>query len=325
MNYPPERHADGPGFRFGTIRSGFMSRIVWNLSSAWILALLTSAAPIFVATRAQAACSSFSAFQSLPVSALTTLQVKLTFVGVSDATLASMGVTAFGNTFNLSQFSPCQLLQGAYSGDMSLNLAFATTAELQTLIANVATLPAVTAGGVATVPYVSFSLSLAQPSNIAFEAVLDQPTAATLFPQIASALANEKAASQFVQQFGCGADVLPAGKPTDVTNAFTVKLSGVRLRRDNGLFVGDLTVANNSGGSPAAPVSVVLKFTGSSNVKLANPDGMTCVTPPGGQAYINLSTIPAQGSSVTVPVEFSNPDSETITVTSQVLAGPGSR
>jgi hypothetical protein len=302
-----------------------MNRKSWKLWFALTAPLLTSAAAVFVATSAQAVCSPYSAFQTLPPSALGTLQVKLTYIGsISTAVLASAGVTALGNTFNVSQFGPCQQLSD-YPGDTSPNLTFASTTELQTLIGNVATLPAVTAGGVAASPYLSFSLSLAQPSNIAFEAVVDQPTATALLSQIMAALANEKSASQSLSQFGCGAAVLPAGAPTDVTSAFTVTLSGVRLRRDDGLFVANLTVANNSGGTPSSPVSVVLTFTGSSNVSLANSDGMTCLTLPGGRGYLNLPTIPTQGSSVNVPVQFTNPDRETIAITAQVLAGPGTR
>jgi hypothetical protein len=301
-----------------------MSRDLGRLLRTVAAVALLCAAQTYVAGNALALnCSPYSTFLSLPASALGTLEVKVSYVGVSNAAFPSFGVTAIGNTFQVSQFSPCQQLPGAYFNDSTMNVAFASTQELHTLIANVGGLAAVTAGGVTASPFLSFSLSVSQPSNIAFEAIVDQPTASALLAQIATSLASEATASQMLSQLGCDVGITSSTKPSDVTTAFTVKLSGVRLRRSDGLFVADLQVTNNSAGSPPAPVSVVLGLAG--NVRLANPDGHTCAVAPGGKAFINLATIPAQGSSVTLPVQFTNPDVETITITPQVLAGPGSR
>jgi hypothetical protein len=303
-----------------------MNRESWRLSLAGAAVLLASLAPSLVATNAAAlSCAPFSTFQSLSSSSLATLQVKLTYVGVSNAAFPSIAITAFGNTFDLTQFSPCQQIVGGYFNDLSLNVTFASPAELQTLINNVGTLSAVTAGGVVANPYLSFSLSITQPSNLAFEAVIDQPTATALMTQVAASLTNETATSKSLAAFGCNAGILPPGMPTDITSQVKVSLSGLRLRRDTGLYVGNLTVTNNSAGTLTAPVSVAVGFTGSSSVRLAAPDGTTCAVSPGGRGFLNLTSLPAQGSNVTMPVQFTNPDAEPITITTQVLAGPGSR
>src|SRR5437879_6152272 len=124
-----------------------MSRELWKSGFMAAAVLAIGMAPTLVASSARAqTCSPYSDFQSLPASSLATLQVKLSFVGSSNSAFSSFAVTALGNAFDVSKFSPCQQLPGSYFNDTTLNVTFATPQELQTLISNVASLPAVTAG-----------------------------------------------------------------------------------------------------------------------------------------------------------------------------------
>lgn len=265
-------------------------------------------------------CAPYSSFQAMSAAQLATLQVKLTFAGSSKGLLPSVAFTGLGNTYDATLFSPCQR-----SGlvDPSARVNFATTSDLAALITNVATLPTVTAGGASANPFLSFSLANSQPSKVAFEAVLDQPTTVALFSQLRASFADNKSIMLVLSKLGCSLGTLEAGVPTDVSGGFSVALSGLRLKRPTNTYVSVLTVTNNSASTPSAPLSVVLDLP--INVTIVNPDGVTCQTSPQGRGFINLSSIPAPGKSVSVPVEFTNPDQEPVTFKTRILAGPGAR
>jgi hypothetical protein len=266
-------------------------------------------------------CAPYSAFQSMTLAQLSTLQIRLAQGGASDSLLQPLLITALGNVPDPSQFAACEL---AGLGGIGVTPVFVSTSQLQAIITDAGTIPAVTAGGASANPFLEFSLANSQPSPTAFAVVLDKPTSASLFNQLRTALAGNAPALRSLASVACSLQLLEPGTPTDVTSGFTVTLSGVRLKRSTGGYVGNLTVANNSGSTPAAPVSVVLSLP--TNVTIANADGFTCATTPPGRGFINLTTIPASGSSVMVPIEFENPDLETLTIVSdKVYAGPGAR
>ncbi len=265
-------------------------------------------------------CAPYSSFQAMTAAQLSTLQVKLTFAGASLGAVPSVVFTGLGNTYDATLFSQCQR-SGLVATSAQVN--FATTSDLAVLITNVATLPTVTAGGAAANPYLSFSLANSQPSNVAFEAVLDQPTTVALFGQLRASFADNKSISLVLSKLGCALGTLEAGTPTDVSAGFGITLGGVRLKRSTNTYVSNLTVKNNSGSTPPAPVSVVLDLP--INVTIVNPDGITCKTDLQGRGFINISSIPAPGQSVSLPVEFNNPDQERLTFQSRVFAGPGAR
>ena len=235
--------------------------------------------------------------------------------------MPSLVFTAFGNPVNTSLFGPCELTGTI---DPLPQAYFVSPAELQAIITNVGTLPAVTGGGTAATPFMEFSLANTQPSSTVFAAILDGPTAASLFNQLRASLTNQQALLA-LSQVACSFSVLQeSGSPTNVTSGFNVTLSGVRLKRSSGGYVGNLTVANNSGATQPAPLSVALALP--TNVTITNPNGVTCATSPAGLAFINLASIPASGSNVIVPIEFANPDLETLNILSyKVYAGPGAR
>lgn len=117
-----------------------------------------------------------------------------------------------------------------------------------------------------------------------------------------------------------------AEQPTDVTANISVEISGIRLNRQTGRFVGTAIATNNSGQSIPGPVSLVFDLQG--NVKLFNANGTTSATNPSGRRFINLSLIGNElppGGNSQVTLEFENPDKVPIQATTKVLAGPGTR
>jgi hypothetical protein len=270
---------------------------------------------------ARAQCAPYSAFQSMTAAQLSTLQVKISYAGPSRSAMRPLVFTAIGNTVNTSLFSPCELT--GTIGPAPENL-FVGTSELQAVISNVGTLPTVTGGGAAASPFLEFSLENTQPSQTVFAAIIDSTTAPSLLTQLRASFTSKPALAALAQ-IGCSFPSLAEpGTPTDVSSGFAVTLSGMRLKRSTNTYVGNLTVANNSGSTPPTPVSVALALP--INVTIVNPDGQTCATSPPGLEFINLSSIPASGSNVTLPIEFNNPDLEILSIVSfKVYAGAGAR
>lgn len=301
----------------------------YNLKLVVVLSTLLAAALMMglVASRPLHAqsFSPYSDFQSMTLAQLATLQVKLTYVGPTSEPLSSVAFTSTTNTLNLSLFVPFRRAGIGYSNDdLAVPLTFTASAqELKSVIDNVATLPNVTAGGVATTRFISFSLVNTQPATKGFEAVLNSADARLLFDQLRLSLASNGSGLKQLSQMACPLNLLEAARPTDVSASVSVSLSGVRLNRTTGRFVGTATVTNNSGTSLATPVSVV--FIPTANVRLAMADGTTCGSTPVGAPFINLPSALGAGQSADITVEFNNPDRLSFTATTKVLSGPGAR
>lgn len=277
--------------------------------------------------RAATTCVGFSAFTSLTTAQLMTLQVRVSpLSAISDEPDPALAFTYFSNPLDPTQFKACEAKGLNYTSDLVAPSAFTTsTADLQALITNVGTIPAVVAGGVSSSPLFAFEMYDSQPSPMGFEVVLDKTASAALFAALQSTFANRPDALSLISQKACSPGFLAAGKPTDVSSNVATTLQGVRLKRDTGTFVGNLKLTNNSGGSLTTPLSVVL-VTGGHSVFLAHPDGITCAISPVGRGFINIASPPASGNTTTIPVEFLNPDKETITISKViVLSGPGAR
>jgi hypothetical protein len=271
--------------------------------------------------------STYSDFQAMSLEQLKTLQVKLTYVGAQLEPISTVAFTSSFNTLELAKFVPFRRPGIHYGNDNSGVQTFAATPEeLKAIIDNVGTLPNITAGGVASDPFLSFALFNSAGSDKAFEAVLNQADALSLFDKLRLALQNNKIGSRIVAEMACPLDLIGTGRPTDVTTNVTIIISGTRLNRNTGRFVSTATVKNTSTTSILGPISLVLGFQG--NVSLFNSDGHTCGITPVGQDFINLAlpggVLPANGS-VQVVLEFNSPDKESIKPTTKVLAGPGAR
>ena len=265
-------------------------------------------------------CSLYADFTSMTDAQLATMQVKLGFVGNSNGLMRSLVLTTAGTAPAPSMFAPCALEGFNDLAPVGVTVA---GAELRALLNNVNTLSAVTAGGRAVGGTFAFSLANTQPSNKVFQAIVTPQTAALLFAQIRLSFAANRAATVALSQFGCSLGLTESGTPTNLSAVFKVSLGGVRLNRVANTFVAVMTVTNNSSTTPAGPVSVVLALP--TNVTLARPDGVTCMTELPGRGFVNLTTIPAPGASVTMPVEFNNLDFEPLIMQSRVYGGTGAR
>jgi hypothetical protein len=116
--------------------------------------------------------------------------------------------------------------------------------------------------------------------------------------------------------------------PRDVTGQLQMSRSGFRLNRSTQRFVQTLTVQNTSHEPITGPVSIVFDQL-SANSTLHLPTGLTSITPPIGNPYVNLNVGPdgvlSPGEIVTAILEFGNSSNQNITYTTQAFAGTGSR
>jgi hypothetical protein len=268
--------------------------------------------------------SPYADFQAMTLEQLATLQVKLTYVGSQTAGIPSLAFTSSSHTLDLNAFVPFRRPGISYVNDLLAVESFsASPEELQVVIANVGTSPNVTAGGVAATIFLSFALFNSQPSMKGFEAIVNENDAAALLTQLRLSLVNNAEGSRKLSEMACHLNLLQPERPTDVSADVTVALSGVRLDRGTGRFVGIVLVTNNSAATLAAPISLVMDLGG--NVTLANASGTTCGTNPVGREFVDLPGALGSGQASPMVVEFHNPDLEEIKLTSKVLSGPGAR
>jgi hypothetical protein len=272
--------------------------------------------------------SPYSDFQAMTTEQLATLQVKLTYVGPQNAAIRSVAFTSPANSIDLSVFIPFRRPGINYANDSVPPQTFqATKEELESVIDNAGSLPAVTAGGVGAPQFLSFSLYNSQPTPKAFEAVLNPDDSADLFGKLRLSLAGNPQGLRTLAGMACTLGLLEPERPTDVTASTEIKVTGLRPDRHTGRFVGSVSVKNNSGSALPAPLSLVLDLPGS--VRLARDDGTTCGTSPVGRQFVHLSAPPAglaPGETVTMTLQLENPEKEAVSSTGfKVLAGPGAR
>lgn len=272
--------------------------------------------------------SPYGDFQAMSLEQLKTLQVKLTYVGVQNAAIATVAFTTVFNTLDLDKFKPFRRTGISYGNDdfVPVQTFNATPQEMKDTIDNVAALPNVTAGGVASKSYLSFSMLNTSGGTKVFEAVLNKADTSELFAKLRLALHANKAGQRKISEMACALDVVEPERPVDVNSKVNVSLSGVRLDRATGHFVNVATVKNISTENIIGPLSLVLELQG--GVNLFNSDGQTCGTSPQGRDFIdvpltNNTLLP--GATAQVKLEFENVDQEAIKAITKVLAGPGAR
>jgi hypothetical protein len=268
--------------------------------------------------------SPFSAFQSMSLNDLQTSQAKLTYLGPADTPIASVGLAV--SAFDPNIFTPFRRAGIDYSNEefVAFKTGVVSAQNMMSIINNVGMLPNVTAGGVASDPFVSFALSNTAGGTKVFEAILNNVDAAALFDQLRSALLQNPGGLSAVSTMACPLGVLDPATPNDVTANVSVTLSGFRLNRATGRFVGTASLSN-SGPTAPGPVSLVVQFNG--NVRLFNASGATCGTSPTGIPFINVTSGDlVTGSTSTVTLDLANPNNDPIqTSLVEVLSGPGTR
>jgi hypothetical protein len=275
--------------------------------------------------------SPFPDFQAMSLDQLTALQVKLTFVGEQEKAVPTVAFTSTTNAVDLSKFVPFRRVGIDYSNDDGPISTFAATpSELQAVVQEVGKVPPVPPGGVAALPYISFSLfNSVNGVDKAFEVILNELDGIPLFQALRTALRTNRTGLRIVNDMGCRTALREPGIPADVTPKVNVVMGGVRLNRSTGRFVGTATTKNISTDSIPGPVALVLFLESEGNtVRLFNSDGSTCGTSPEGHDFIDLP-LPgnelAPGALCSVTLEFTNPDRVPIVPTVKVLAGPGAR
>ena len=107
--------------------------------------------------------------------------------------------------------------------------------------------------------------------------------------------------------------------PANLTSQVTIARSGIRLDRNTGFFVQDLTITNAA--AVPLPASLYLVFSGLTNgVTLVNKSGLTETLTPVGSSYL---TLPLPGEGLSLPpggsaqftLQFLNPDRSPINYT----------
>jgi len=287
------------------------------LGAATALALL---APVIMAQT----FSPYSDFQNMSQADTQNLQVKLTFVGPRKDTIP--GVVFTPGTVDLSKFLPFRRAGISYGMDSSAEPFTASTTEMKAVLSGIGTLASVTAGGVSADQWLSFAMVWTTSPTTAkgFEAIVSKTDAVTVFSQLRTAFANNRLGLVALGDMSCPIGANDPTVPTDVTAQAVVSYSGLRLNRTTGRFVSTASVKNNSASSFAGPVSLVMDLPGA--VTLFNADGATCNVKPVGRFFINVTnTSLAAGATIQVNLDIANPNSEPVTPTTKVLAGPGSR
>ncbi len=112
---------------------------------------------------------------------------------------------------------------------------------------------------------------------------------------------------------------------TNVSSSVRVSRAGV-TKLSNGHYQQFVTVTNNSPSTLTGPLSLVVDNL-SASAYLYNRSGATTVVTPAASAYQNglLTGSIAPGQGVTYRLEFVNPSGATVSYTTRVLAGSGSR
>ena len=272
--------------------------------------------------------SPYSDFQSMSLTQLGTVQVKLTYLGEQTASVVTVAFTPPGNAINMALFTPYRRPELDYGNDDSSPRTFsATTLQLKALIDGVGTLPDVTDGDVDPDGFVSFALlsSVAGTTKV-FEAVANTTTGPALFEKMLNAVAGDAEGVRLLTGFGCEVHTLPRAMPRSLEGLVRIDFGGFRRdRRASRQFVGRVRVTNTSALSIAAPLSLVVIRHG--NAAFLGGTGVTCNIRPSGFPYVDLpiGSGLAPGASVATTLRFANPNDSKLTVRFRAFAGPGTR
>jgi len=273
--------------------------------------------------------SPFSEFQGLSPAELNTVQCKVTDVGdhVGGHALPTLAFSVTGHQIDLSVFLPFHRagFENSYGADQSSALTFAVgPAEMSSFIDGLATLPAVTDGGVDG--YQSLSLSVVKSgSTKVFESIVDATSGKAVFQKMLDAFSANTPATNQVTAHACMYGLLPGTPMADVTSAVSLSLRGFRKDRVTGQYVGTVRVTNTSGQQIVGPIIFVCRPP--ENMSLASSNGVTCVLFPRGAPFQMVSSGSlSAGQHVDLIVRVDNPDADNIAFASErVYSGAGNK
>lgn len=259
----------------------------------------------------------------------TSVQIQLTYSApLQDEALAPVLYVVQGQTANPAGFVPFERPDIIYASlDVVRTVKEITEQQMRQIIDAAGTVPSVVSGGVSANPWLSVAM-LNNGANLVAEAVLDQTEALALVEALGSVVeASNHPAFRALIEFACAIGTIGSQVPTDVTLDVGLQLTGLRLDRATGNFVGLLTVTNSSGTGIAGPISIGFMFT-EPNLSLANKTGTTCATTPPGIEYLDVDVTGgelAPEASIDVKIELANPELRIVVPTYKVLAGAGLR
>jgi len=266
-------------------------------------------------------------FQGLTSIELATVQGKFTEVGDQERTPFTLAYSVTGHPLDISVFRPFYrpAFVNKYGGDRSAARTFAVSSqEAGALLDSIATIPAVTDGGIDG--YLSFALSVEKHDTVlVFESIIDTTASRSLLAKFIDVLSSNSAARELVTAYACQMGMLVGPRATDVTDQVMIRLRGFRKDRRTGEYVGSVRITNTSPGSITGPISFV--FRPGENVSLVSPDGFTCAVWPEGAPYKTvLPGILMKDKHADLELRFNNPDADPIELLHQrVLGGPGWR
>ena len=298
------------------------------LRPRWTLPLLLASIAMFSLTRSVAAqtCLSYSQFMAL--TRPSDMEVKLTYVGIQEEPIETVLFTS--TVINLAGLTFCRQPGAFYGNDLLGVRSFsASSQEMTNLLELAGQIPAVQYGS-SRVQGQYLSFALFSPASggpgIGYEVVLRPGDAGSLLNAVRGAIAGNPTGLRTINELGCDIALPEPGIPTDVTTEFAIKFSSFLLDPVSGLYIGTVTLANNSGRSIPAPVSLVLNVP--PDVPLFNAEGYTCQVTPIGRPFLSLPLsegVLPPGETIQLTLQFINPNNELLLPTAQVLAGPGAR
>jgi hypothetical protein len=309
--------------------------------SACILVAVIAAVGLVVGSTASNAQpnAEYSEFQGLSQEELETLHIKFSYLCGSFTTVWTHVYTAHGTATDLSPFTLCRRPEFEYWWDrIELRGGTASIRELQAAIDSVGTLPEITAGGVDSLGCLSFSLLyLTDGTARCFEAVVAEERGRSLLLKLRQGFASNPEVVADLTGLACANDMLQPPGPADVTDDVHLRFTAIREVNDSRVFVGRVTVTNESSVTLPAPMILVITPEHAA-IDLLNADDRTCQLEPRMKQYIELPVsgdgLPAD-QSVEVELLFGDPSRTPIVlywqrdsgkrVTPKVYAGPGDR
>ncbi len=311
------------------------------MTAGWIPRLMLSIAAIvtFAISGGRAYCQTpapFEQFGQLTGTALSQLQLKLTWVGDQTTLCPTLVIKASG-VVDLQKFAACRQSGWDYGNDdFGPDSAAASVADLGVVIDNLGMIPHVVAGGAADEG--SLSVGLASPIagvDRCFDVIVDSSTAVTAFAAIRSGLAGSLEAAKRVREMACGLGLLAGTTPTSVNSQVRLAFGSARRNPATGEYLCLAKVTNISASTIQPPLSLVLQPEDGS-LELIDLTGRTCLLQGGGLPYIDVDIGAGltPGASVSCVLRFRNPDrrmirlywtSEAGRIQPQLYAGPGER
>lgn len=271
-------------------------------------------------------------FESLPTAELQFLQIKLSsmwdrapaFPLVLQGPLAEEDPGLFDQFQRLAVSYPYDYVVA----DSPYVRVTISTQELQDVIGNLSSTPGFEAA--ASSDHGRLSVKIIDPTADppkAFEALVDSSLGSAAFAGVRAALAGNSEATRKLDAFSCLMDMISGPFAQEVTDDVNVSIRGFRRQHGTQLYLGHLTVTNNSQSTLPSPISVALRLK--DGIRPMEPEIVGCLCQRGGADYwyfdIDVGGGLAPAQSVEIGLEMLNPYSKKMSLEPRVFSGQGIR